>query len=224
LTASWRFPDFLLKIDPSIADIMSTTDEVRFSEGRLTTVKSGLESWKEVVIRLDSVLGWECDWYPAASAGVLTAAFLWVWYWDPTLLTFIAFLGLMITLLDYLGPKITSQVFGNNWNLSKEQKYDQVCGDIVSGIENVEDAFRYMREARGKKPMIHFVVTCLSLLALAWFGNKINNFFLAYLLTMGLVMLPGLQRKGLLQKHMTLLSAKFTELTKGKDAFVKKVE
>merc|ERR1712029_975151 len=205
LTASWRFPDFLLKIDPSIADIMSTTDEVRFSEGRLTTVKSGLESWKEVVIRLDSVLGW-------------------VWYWDPTLLTFIAFLGLMITLLDYLGPKITSQVFGNNWNLSKEQKYDQVCGDIVSGIENVEDAFRYMREARGKKPMIHFVVTCLSLLALAWFGNKINNFFLAYLLTMGLVMLPGLQRKGLLQKHMTLLSAKFTELTKGKDAFVKKVE
>jgi len=203
---------------------MSTTDEVRFSEGRLSTVKSGLESWKEVVIRVDSVLGWECDWYPAVSAGAVTAGFLWVWYWDPTLLTFIAFAGLLITLIDYLGPKITSQVFGNNWNLSKEQKYDQVCSDIVSGIENVEEAFRYIREARGKKPMVHFVATCLSLLALAWLGNKINNFFLAYLLTLGLMMLPGLQRRGLLQKHMSMLSAKFTEMTKGKEAFVKKVE
>ena len=40
-----------------IAAEMSTTDEVRFSEGRLNQVKSGLETWREVVIKLDSVLG-----------------------------------------------------------------------------------------------------------------------------------------------------------------------
>ena len=59
--------------------------------------------------------------------------------------------------------------------------------------------YRLCRDARGKKPVVHFVVTCLSLLTLAWLGNKINNFFLAYLLTLGLMMVPGLQRRGLLQ-------------------------
>lgn len=130
---------------------MSTTDDVRFSESRLSSVKSGLETWREVVIRLDSLLGnehnvslpvvncqfsktwkllfyakicnfawclhasvlisgWECDWYPAVSGGMVTAGFLWVWYWDPTLLTFIALMGLLVTLVDYVGPKIINQV------------------------------------------------------------------------------------------------------------------
>lgn len=204
---------------------MSTTDDVRFSESRLSSVKSGLETWREVVIRLDSLLGWECDWYPAVSGGVVTAGFLWVWYWDPTLLTFIALMGLVLTLVDYVGPKIINQVYGNNtWTGAKEQKFDQVCGEIVGAIENVEEAFRLCRDARGKKPVVHFVVTCLSLLTLAWLGNKINNFFLAYLLTLGLMMVPGLHRKGLLQKHFSQLSAKIAELTTGKASFVKKVE
>ena len=58
------------------------------------------------------ISGWECDWYPAVSGGVVTAGFLWVWYWDPTLLTFIALMGLVLTLVDYVGPKIINQVSG----------------------------------------------------------------------------------------------------------------
>ena len=100
----------------------------------------------------------------------MTAGFLWVWYWDPTLLTFIALMGLVLTLVDYVGPKIInqvsgkivllhveknallllvhcfyclSQVYGNStWTGAKEQKFDQVCGEIVGAIENVEEAFR----------------------------------------------------------------------------------
>ena len=80
------------------------------SEGQVGTIKSNLEEWREVVIKADAVLGWEEDWYPAITGGVLTAAFLFIWYWDPTLLTFFAFMGLIVTLTDYLGPKIISQV------------------------------------------------------------------------------------------------------------------
>ena len=88
---------------------MSTMSEVR-PEGRLRNVKSSLEDWREVVIKTDAVLGWEVDWYPAVTGGVLTAAFLFIWYWDPTLLTFFAFMGLMVTLTDYAGPRIINQV------------------------------------------------------------------------------------------------------------------
>jgi len=202
---------------------MSTFNEVP-DAGRLSKVKTNLESWREVVIRADSVLGWECDWYPAVTAGLLSASFLFIWYWDPTLLTFIAFLGLMLTLVDYAGPKIINQVFGSDsWNGAKDKKYDQVCGEIVSAIEGVESAFAFCREARSKKPIVHFVATCGSLVVLAWLGNRINNFFLAYVLTMGLVMLPGLIRRGILEKHFAQVGLKFNELLKGKES-LKKVE
>ena len=88
---------------------MSTMNDIK-SEGRLGSVKNGLEGWREVVIRADSVLAWEQDWYPAVTGGALTSAFLFVWYWDPTLLTFFAFMGLLVTLADYAGPRIINQV------------------------------------------------------------------------------------------------------------------
>jgi len=202
---------------------MSTFDDVP-DAGRLSKVKSGLESWREVVIRADSVLGWECDWYPAVTGGLLTAVFLFVWYWDPTLLTFVAFLGLMATLADYIGPKVINQVFGSDsWNGAKDKKYDDVCGEIVSAIDSVESAFRFCREARNKKPIVHFVATCGSLVVLAWLGNRINNFFLAYVLTLGLAMLPGLHRRGMLHKHVAQITQKVNELIKGKEV-IKKME
>ena len=91
---------------------MSTMDDVR-SDGQLSNIKTSLEDWREVVIKADALLGWEVDWYPAITGGALTAAFFFIWYWDPTLLTFFAFMGLLVTLTDYLGPRIITQVFLN---------------------------------------------------------------------------------------------------------------
>ena len=69
---------------------MSVLNGVR-SDGQVGSIKSNLEEWREVVIKADAVLGWEEDWYPAITGGILTAAFTFIWYWDPTLLTFFAF-------------------------------------------------------------------------------------------------------------------------------------
>lgn len=195
---------------------MSTTFEVQDINDRRARLKSNLGEWKEVVIRADGFLGWEQDWYPAVTGGILTASFLFIWYWDPTLLTFIAFMGLMVTLADFLGPKIINKVYGaDSWNGVKEKKYDEVVEEIMKAMDNVEAAFRYCREARGRKPVVHFVATVTSLVVMAWLGNRINNFFLAYLLTLSIAMLPGLHRRGILHKHFALLTAKFGELVKG---------
>ena len=48
-------------------------------------------------------------------------------------------------------------------------------------------------------------ITVLSLVLLAWIGNRINNFFLAYLITIGMVLLPKIQRQGLLQQSMAMV-------------------
>ena len=96
---------------------MSTMNDVR-SDGQLSNIKTSLEDWREVVIKADALLGWEVDWYPAITGGVLTAAFFFIWYWDPTLLTFFAFMGLLVTLTDYLGPRIITQVTMNIKSIS----------------------------------------------------------------------------------------------------------
>jgi len=192
------------------------------SEGQLRSVKNNLEEWREVVIKADALLGWEVDWYPAVTGGVLTAAFLFIWYWDPTLLTFFAFMGLVVTLTDYAGPKIVNQICSpESWNGTKEKQFEKVCDEIVSTMDNVHAAVNACRDARSKKPFIHFIVTVMTLISLAWIGNRINNFFLAYLLTLGVAMLPGLHRRGILQKHFSQLSIKFGELLKGQNILKK---
>ena len=78
-----------------------------------SSLKTCLSGWRELVILADSVLGWDKDWYPAIPVGLLTFNFLFVWYWDPTLLTLLAVTGLFLTLADYVGPKIMAQVIVN---------------------------------------------------------------------------------------------------------------
>lgn len=189
-----------------------------------STVKSCLESWREVVLHVDSLLGWDKDWYPAVTAGLLTFKFLFVWYWDPTLLTFLAMTGIMLTLVDYLGPKIMNQVFKPDaWTGVKEKQFEEVCEGIVGGLRCVEDAHRFCREAKEKKPILHFLGTIFTLFSVAWIGNKLNNFFLLYLVTLTLLMLPGLHRKGLLKKYFSQITLKISEVVKGKES-MKKVE
>ena len=81
--------------------------------------------WKQVLNRSDSCLmsAWQ-EWHPAAIAGTITAVFLTVWYTglvskevnntcmtvpcpDPSLLTLLATIGLILTLADFIGPKVT---------------------------------------------------------------------------------------------------------------------
>lgn len=187
-------------------------------------VKSGLSNWKEAVILVDSVLGWEKDFYPGILVGLLTFKFLFIWYWDPTLLSFLAVTGICLSTLDYFGPKVLAQVFKpENWTHEKETKYESVCENIVSAFRKCTDAIKMCHEAKEKKPVVHFAATVTSLLVLAWIGNKINNFFLLYLLVLSLLMLPGLHRRGLLQKYCSTLMLKVTETIKGKD-HLKKAE
>ena len=87
---------------------MSTMTEV--SESRTSRLKNALYDWKEVVLPVNSVLTWEQEWFPGVTAGVVTLFYLIIWYWDPTLITFLAFSGLFFSMADYIGPKIISQV------------------------------------------------------------------------------------------------------------------
>ena len=80
----------------------------------------------------------------------------------------------------------------------------------------VEAARSYSSRMRDTSPTLHFSAVVASLLAFSWLGGMLSGFFLLYLLLLVLLMLPGLHKKGLLQKHCASLTLKLGEIIKGK--------
>ena len=90
-------------------------------------------------------------------------------------------------------------------------------------MDKLESLLSLLREYRSQKPVFHFVGTLMFFFSLAALGNRINNFFLAFLLTNFALMLPGLHKKGILQNLYAQATLKFAEIIKGKD-YLKKAE
>ena len=87
---------------------MSTMTEL--NQTKASRLKNALTDWREVVLHTNSLLTWDQEWFPGVIAAIVTAFYMAVWYWDPTLVTFVAFSGLFVTMADFLGPKIINQV------------------------------------------------------------------------------------------------------------------
>ena len=71
------------------------------------------------------------------------------------------------SILQVCGPE--------SWNGTKEKQFEKVCDEIVSTMDNVHAAVNACRDARSKKPFIHFIVTVMTLISLAWIGNRISK-------------------------------------------------
>jgi len=181
------------------------------------TVRDCIENWREAVLLTDSVLGWEQEWHPAATAGTLTASFLTVWYLDPSLVTFLALIGLFLTLADYLGPKVLDKIYKpESWTGEKERRLESVCRSLVSMGHLLSSLFSSVSSLRVNSPVLHFTVVTASLLFLAWLGTIFSGLTMLYVSTLLIVMLPGLHRRGLLEKHCSSAVSRLREVIKGK--------
>ena len=102
----------------------------------------------------------------------------------------------------------------DQWTSVKERKFDEVCENMVIGMDKLDHLWHFCREARTQKPVFHFIGTILFFFSMAALGNRINNFFLAYLLTNAILMLPGLHKKGILQQYLAKMTLKAKDYMK----------
>ena len=105
----------------------------------------------------------------------------------------------------------------DQWTSVKERKFDDICENAVNGMDKLDNLWQFCQEARIQKPVFHFIGTLLFFFSLAALGNRINNFFLAYILTNAFFMLPGLHKRGILQQYGASILLKINEVVKGKD-------
>lgn len=61
-----------------------------------------------------------------------TVAFMLLWLSEPSTLTVISVIGLIITIGDYILPKIVSTVYKNeDWDREKQQQYEEICTNLI---------------------------------------------------------------------------------------------
>ncbi|XP_045623562.2 ADP-ribosylation factor-like protein 6-interacting protein 1 [Procambarus clarkii] len=179
-------------------------DMTQDQDRRVKTLRRELEGWREVLCSVHSLLIWEKHYYPFISISTVTTLFLAIWYIEPSMLTLLSVLGITVTLCDYLVPQIVPWIVGAHyWTGAHERNYEQIITSIASlcGLASyISNTLTSMKES---KPRTYFVMVTGSLLLCAWVGNTINNLLLTYLIVVGIVLLPGLKRHGIIQKYFS---------------------
>jgi hypothetical protein len=85
-----------------------------------------------VLLILNGLLKWDQSFFPGIIAGVLTFLFIILWWLDLSTLTLLAFIALVVTLLDFGYPALSKFIFKpENWSGTQEKQYENVIQDIV---------------------------------------------------------------------------------------------
>ncbi|XP_065212809.1 ADP-ribosylation factor-like protein 6-interacting protein 1 [Planococcus citri] len=170
-------------------------------------IKHSLENWREIVLPVYEVLLWKnIPLYPALIFGISTIAFIIVILLDPTLLSFASSLALFLVLLDYFAPIVISKIFNpQSWTGPKEKKLDEICSNLACSYISVKSSVAYFCSLKETNPKLYYLPVIFGLLFLSWIGNNVNNVFLTYVFVTVLLMIPGANHHGYLEKFSSLL-------------------
>lgn len=177
-----------------------------------------LQGWGEVILAGDRVLRWEKAWFPGALMGVTTVIFLLIYYLDPSLLTGLSSTVMLLCLADYLVPILAPRVFGSNkWTTDQQQRFHDICGNLVKTQRRVVGWWHRLCALKEEKPKMYFTSVISCLLVVAWIGQEVHNLFLTYLIVTFLLLLPGLNRHGVIAKYSSMAKREINKLLKQKE-------
>lgn len=167
---------------------------------------------RPLVLKLHSVLTWEQDIYPIVVVAFVSFAFLTIHLLNSSVLTTLSYLGIAVALLDLAMPTIAKNLSSGPaaGKLSEKdnQRYDKICLDLAKVYAFLRSLCDTCCSLKTKKPKLYYPALLASLLVSAYIGNKFNNLFLTYLVTLVLALYPGLDKKGYPQKAVEFVFLK----------------
>lgn len=165
---------------------------------------------RPLVLKLHSILTWEQDIYPIFVAAFVSIAFIVLHLLNSSVLTTLSYLGIALALLDLALPTIAKTLSGGQAKLNEKdnQRFDKICLDLAKIYALIKSLCDTSCSLKTKKPKIYYSALLGSLLVLAFIGNKFNNLFLTYLVTLVVALYPGLDKKGIPQKAVEFVFLK----------------
>ncbi|XP_032683450.1 ADP-ribosylation factor-like protein 6-interacting protein 1 [Odontomachus brunneus] len=166
-------------------------------EKHMKQLKRRMECWREVILPLYSILLWERSWHPGFIIGLITMIFSSIWILDPSLLAIISFCLLILALVDYLVPILTSLLCNaQSWTGQKEKKLIEICQNLSATMTQIESMWTSLARIRLDRPNSYYCATIICLLLFVWVGNTVNNLLLLYIIVNAILLTPGLRHKG----------------------------
>lgn len=157
-------------------------------------LKRRMECWREVILPLNSILLWERSWYPGLILGATSIIFFMIWMLEPAFLTVISVTLLVLALVDYLLPPLTSFLCSfNTWTGQKEKKLNEICQNLSATILYLQSLWRSILQTRNERPNVYYTAIITCLIACIWIGNTINNLLLFYIAVNAILLTPGLR-------------------------------
>ncbi|XP_003700981.1 ADP-ribosylation factor-like 6 interacting protein 1 [Megachile rotundata] len=166
-------------------------------EKHMKQLKRQMECWREVILSLNSILLWERFWYPGLIVGITSTIFFLIWLLEPTSLTMISVLLLLLALIDYLVPPMTSFLYPvNSWTGQKEKKLYEICKSWDATILWLQNARVSMLQTRKDRPNVYYAAIITFLVICIWIGSTVNNLLLSYIAVNTILLMPGIRHKG----------------------------
>jgi hypothetical protein len=76
-----------------------------------------------------------------------------LYYYSPSLLTVLSLFCLVVAILDYVGPIVSSALWKQeNWTPSKERQLESICKSLAAGYLSVRQGWHSMLELRSNRP------------------------------------------------------------------------
>jgi len=177
----------------------------------LSQLKRDLEGYREFLLPLNKILEWEENYYPGVLVGSITFVFAIIWYLEPSVLTTFSLIGVILCLVDFVVPTLSSYLFSSSeWTVVQERQFETICVRLLNARTHVSNIRSSLVSLKNDRPKAYLLVMMGAFAFLAWIGSLIDNLLLTYLLVVFIVLIPGLRKHGILQK----LTGQVTDMAK----------
>jgi len=194
------------------------SNRVAEDSAEVNQLKRDLEGYRELILPLNKVLEWEQNHYPAILVGIITLIFSIMWYLEPSVLTSVCLLGIIFSITDFALPTLTSYLFSSaEWTVIQERQFEAICVRLLNAKKHIINSKNNLLSLKRDKPKIYLLVLMGTFALMAWLGSLIDNLLLTYLLVIGVALVPGLRKRGIIQKLSAKVTGAFAGLKRGQE-------
>lgn len=171
------------------------------SRYEVSNLKQNLESWKLVLVSLDSLVEWEGKFDPAIIICMDTLVFGLLMFYNPSILSTVSIIGIAMLVVEILLPIVINYFFrSSEWDSKADEKYTHICERISHLYEHYTTYKLKLATLKKERQSLYFLLGLFFLIFCAYVGQSVDNFLLTYLAVLVATLTPGARRHNLKQK------------------------
>ena len=161
---------------------------------KVSDLKETLSEWKPLILGCSRLMLWDKPLEAAILVALPTLFFTIVYFLDAGLLTILSLGGLAFVFLDLGLPHLISHLnLAKNANDADDDViFERFCNRLVTLTVYFNGLCTSLKKFRSEKPPVFYVIVSIFLASMAWIGACVNGICLAYIVTLGLVLYPGI--------------------------------